>query len=256
MALVDLHLLNTIPLLLSVPRQHIYSQSGPRVSGSYFLERDYRPLLLGGTRPPGLNSSATRPTRCRKQVNRHTRHLPLGYRPIFFSLDLLPAIDDHIFPPKTPSTALPPHPSVHPNLSSEYTLLHADKCTLRQVCGWVNVDIFSTSSPPTFPDSYLSPLIPLWWQQTFSIWRTTSDGVWWQLWEASGGSVWLCDEKSAVIQEPSVILLLKEHGLHHPGFNHFLLTLTMRNDNTWQRLSFSFCIFLKLSWSYTMCLWH
>lgn len=69
---VDSHLLNSIPLLLAVPEQHKYSQSGPEVSGSYFLERDYRPLLLGGTRPPGLNSSATRPTRCRKQVNRHS----------------------------------------------------------------------------------------------------------------------------------------------------------------------------------------
>lgn len=55
-----------------MPEQHRYSQSGPEVSGSYFLERDYRPLLLGGTRPPGLNSSVTQPTRCRKQVNRHS----------------------------------------------------------------------------------------------------------------------------------------------------------------------------------------
>ena len=50
------------------------------------------------------------------------------------------------FFPLNPSTALPPslshslppHLSVPPNLSSEYTRLHTDKSNLRQVCGWVN----------------------------------------------------------------------------------------------------------------------
>lgn len=66
------HMSSIASLLLGMPEQNRYSQSGPEVSGSYFLERDYRPLLLGGTRPPGLNSSVTQPTRCRKQVNRHS----------------------------------------------------------------------------------------------------------------------------------------------------------------------------------------
>lgn len=108
------------------------------------------------------------------------------------------------------------------------------------------------------PHSYLLPLILLWWQQTFSIWRATSDGVWWQIWEASGGSVWLCDEKSAVIQEPSVILPSKEHGLHPPGFRP--LPAHTANEE-WQflamsvfLLSFSFGIFLTLPGSLLLCL--
>lgn len=35
---------------------------------------------------------------------------------------------------------------------------------------------------------------------------------------AIGGSVWLHDEKSAVVQEPSVILPSEEYGPHLPGF--------------------------------------
>lgn len=69
---VHSHLLSSISFLLAVPEQHSHSQSGLEVSGSYFVERDYRPLLLGGTRPPGPNSSVTWPPRRRKQVNRHS----------------------------------------------------------------------------------------------------------------------------------------------------------------------------------------
>ncbi|KAJ4941733.1 hypothetical protein JOQ06_011608, partial [Pogonophryne albipinna] len=76
---------------LAVAEQHRHSQSGPEVSGSYFLERDYQPLLLGGTRPPGLNSSATRRTRCRKQTDYGTCRMGKGAFPPF-TLELCPAM--------------------------------------------------------------------------------------------------------------------------------------------------------------------
>lgn len=89
----------------------------------------------------------------------------------------------------------------------------------------------STSTPQ---HSFLSPLILLWWLQTFSIWRAISVRVWWQILEPSGGSVWLCDEKSAVIQELSVSLPSKKAWPTIPVVqNHFLLTPSMRNDNFW-----------------------
>lgn len=162
----------------------------------------------------------------------------------------------HFFP-LNPSTALPPTLTL--SLSSSLFLrtsllsivcyTQANKLD-RSVC--VNMHTFSSSSLC----SYRWPLTLRWWRQTFSIWRATPDGVWWQIWEASGGSLWLCDEKSAVIQEPSVIPPSKEHGLHPPGFKPLPAHTAMEE---WQflamsvfHLSFSFCISLKLSRSLTM----
>lgn len=102
---------------------------------------------------------------------------------------------------------------------------------------------------PLHTRSYLSPLTLLWWLQTFSICRATSDGVWWQIWEPSSGSVWLRDEKSAVIQEPTVILPPKEHGLYPLGSKP--LPAHAANEE-WRFLAVSvclLCIFFMLSWS-------
>lgn len=119
----------------------------------------------------------------------------------------------------------------------------------------------STSTPQ---HSFLSPLILLWWLQTFSIWRAISVRVWWQILEPSGGSVWLCDEKSAVIQELSVSLPSKKAWPTIPVVqNHFRHQWGMTISGIF--LSYSFKIFLffwscglclSCSYSHALCLWR
>ncbi|KAI4821030.1 hypothetical protein KUCAC02_028982, partial [Chaenocephalus aceratus] len=119
---------------LAVAEQHRHSQSGPEVSGSYFLERDYQPLLLGGTRPPGLNSSATRRTRCRKQTDYGTCRMGKGAFPPF-TLELCPAM---LNPPAFISS--PGHHLVSPS----------DRC--RSLKGTVRgCSNYSTPSTPSSP---------------------------------------------------------------------------------------------------------
>lgn len=86
----------------------------------------------------------------------------------------------------------------------------------------------STSTPQ---HSFLSPLILLWWLQTFSIWRAisvslvTDFGAQWWL----SVTVWW-----KVCCHTSVSLPSKKAWPTIPVVqNHFLLTPSMRNDNFW-----------------------
>lgn len=158
------------------------------------------------------------------------------------------------FFPLNPSTALPPAlilslpsclccpASLHEPHSYNQTNAPVDS----SASWWMRAH-FQPHALPTYHPSEGSRL--------FQFRRATSDRVWWQIWEARGGSVWLRDEKSAVIQEPSVILPSKEHGLHPPGFQP--LPAHMANEE-WQSLAVSvflvffisfFFFFLMLSWS-------
>lgn len=180
---------------------------------------------IGRDKASWSESSVAQPTRRRKQVNRHSS----GICRWVTVHNLLPGSAasnwSDVFPPKT---AVTPSLSPSPSLVLPTALLSKHSYTVQRLGKRTHT---CTDFQLLYLHSYLPPIILLWWQQTFSIWRATSDWVLWQIWKPSGGSVWLCDEKSAVIQEPSVILPSKEQGLHRSGFKPRPAHTAMRNDN-------------------------